>query len=290
MKPSYAPDNTRSSVVVILLLAAGVTIVAVLLGLSEKPDVQAIGISVTAAEADEAVAALPVPTPLGSTEVTGTASTDTAAQAQADTGADGAGDTIELDELGQPIVGGDAATSGAVADDGTAATAIPIPLPTSTPVPTPEVAAAVEVTTESADDAAAEAELDALAAPQISPGTIAGQSFTRPDEDDGATVARNELTITLNADGTGTFAGVLDMTLVDSTHIVVAMSGPVRWSTETPQVSAELSGSYSLDSPIDAEDVESTTADLTISSLGSGSGSLCTPTCYGFTFPQQTGF
>ena len=70
----------------ILLLAAGVTISAVLLGLSEKPDVTAIGVSVADAGTVAPLATAPATAagPADSTAVAGAAAT-----------------TIELDESGQ---------------------------------------------------------------------------------------------------------------------------------------------------------------------------------------------
>lgn len=282
MKPTYTPDNTRSSIVVILLLAAGVSIVALLTGLSEKPQVSAIGISTAAAADGGGGGTGTTSDPLGSTLAPGTESTEPVAAA-----------TLELDEAGNPIVD-DAVTAAATADtaalpaagiDATpTATAIPIP----TPEPTAEVAPAVEPT---ADPLAASAESteDDLGLRAVEPGVVTGQFFTRPDEDEGAIVTRNELTLTLAEDGTGSFSGVLEMTLFDQTRVELAMSGPIRWSNGTPQVTADLSGTYELDSPIDADDVSSTDAELTISSLGSGSGSLCADTCFGFTFTPQSG-
>ena len=299
MKPTYAPDNTRSSMFVILLLAAGVTIGAVLLGLSEKPEVSAIGVSVAATDGD--TAGLLASAPIGA-----------AAPADSTTATGAGAATIELDETGRPILQDEADTATtagtdsaarnaisegasdpsaeAVAGPGTAAddtttTATPIPIPT--PEPTAEVAPAVEPTSDPL--AATESVEDDLGVAAVSPGVITGQFFTRPDEDEGATVTRNELTLILAEDGTGSFTGVLQMTLFDQTLVELAMDGPIRWSNETPQVTAELVGSYVRDSPIDADDVQAGDAELTISSLGSGSGSLCTETCFGFTFPPQSG-
>ena len=67
------------------------------------------------------------------------------------------------------------------------------------------------------------------------------------------------------------------------------LAAAVRLQAAGLQVTADLMGNYSLDSPIDADDVTANDAELTISSLGSGSGSLCTETCFGFTFPPQSG-
>jgi len=276
---------------VILLLAAGVTIVALLLGLSEKPAIDSIGVAINqeqaaalladapapAVAADDADseldAAFSVPAPEPTTD-TGTAAAGTA---QTEVLVDEAGDPIPADE-----------TTGADQAAGTvpAVTAIPIPEPTATP----EIVAAVEPTPvpETDDD------LAALEAPaRITAGTVSGSFFTGVFEDEGATVANNEVSLTLNEDGTGSFTGSLDMTLVDETRVTMSMSGPFEWSSiDSPQVVAELAGSYESDSLTDIDDVSATNAGLTITSLGSGSGALCATdsTCFGFRFPAQTGF
>ena len=294
MKPSYAPDNTRSSVAVILLLAAGVTIVALLLGLSEKPDIDSIGIAISPEEASalladapeiaaeapaedaELDAAFSVPAPDPTVDPAAAAATT---GGTAGTAAESA--QVELDETGQPIPADEASRTVP------AVTAIPIPEPT----PTPEIVAAVEPTPvpESGDE-----ELDALEAPaRITAGTVSGSFFTGVFEDEGAMVANNEVSLTLNEDGTGSFTGALDMTLADETRVTMSMSGPFEWSSiDSPQVVAELAGSYVSDSLTDSNDLAATNAELTITSLGSGSGALCATdsTCFGFRFPAQTGF
>lgn len=288
MKPSYAPDNTRSSMAVILLLAAGVTIVALLLGLSEKPDIESIGVAVSPETASALLAtapaiepatgdedsdldptfSVPAPEPTISSDA-GTASIDDSASAE-----------VLLDEAGDPIPADETAAIPAV-------TAIPIPEPTATP----QIVAAVEPTPapESDDD-----DLAALDAPaRIVAGTVAGSFFTGVFEDEGAIVANKEVSLTLNEDGTGSFTGTLDMTMLDETRVTMSMSGPFEWSSvDSPQVVAELTGSYESDSLVDTEDLSATSAELTITSLGSGSGALCATdsTCFGFRFPAQTGF
>ena len=314
MKPSYAPDNTRSSIAVILLLAAGVTIVALLLGLSEKPQVESIGVAISpevaaalladapAVDTDQATtdddaldAAFSVPAPepatdsasTGTAETTGTGGTGGTETAGAESaGATGAVATdpatgeVLLDEAGQPIPAEE------TAGGAPAVTAIPIPDPTATP----EIVAAVEPTPEPATDDG----LDALEAPaRITAGTVNGSFFTRVFEDEGSTVARNEVSLTFNEDGTGAFSGTLDMTQPDDTRVTLSMSGPFEWSSlDSPQVVATLAGSYESDSLVETDDVSSPDAELTITSLGSGSGALCATdsTCFGFRFPAQTGF
>jgi len=283
---NYTPDNTRSSVIVIALFAAAVTLIAVLIGLSDKPEVTSIGIVAERIESSP-----------GDTDVPDMAS---------DTASDSAAPTFdaEADELsgdaGDPAGAADASSAGAnpqgdeaAAVDGTvdSTEATPTPIPTATPEPTAEIAAAVEPTEVPAQaSTGAASEASAAAAAPISPGTVFGTFFTRADEDEGATVQRNEVSLTINEDGTGSFTGSLDLTMPDATQITFAMSGPLRWTTESPNVAATLAGSYSYDSPIDLDDITANDAELVISSLGSGAGSLCFPTCFGFRFPPQTGF
>ncbi len=283
---------------VILLLAAGVTIVALLLGLSDKPQLDSIGIAVTPQEAsalladapvatesddsdDELDAAFSVPAPDPAAAATGdTATSDAIAGDAASTAAQPA--QVLTDESGEPIPQEELGATEA------APTAIPIPDPTATP----EIVAAVEPTPAPAtgddDDLAA---LDVPA--RITAGTVNGSFFTRVFEDEGATVARNEVSLTFNEDGTGSFTGALDMSMVDETRVTMSMSGPFEWSaSDSPQVVADLAGSYESDSLVDTDDVSTIDAELTITSLGSGSGALCATdsTCFGFRFPAQTGF
>lgn len=281
---------------VILLLAAGVTIVALLLGLSDKPALDSIGIAVTPEEAaslladvpavtesddndDELDAAFSVPAPDPATNETTTGDNASTATQPAQ---------VLLDESGEPIPQEELATQDGTVATEAAPTAIPIPDPTATP----EIVAAVEPTPVPAtgDDE----DLAALDVPaRITAGTVNGSFFTRVFEDEGATVARNEVSLTFNEDGTGSFTGALDMSTVDETRVTMSMSGPFEWSaSDSPQVVAELAGSYESDSLVDTDDVSTIDAELTITSLGSGSGALCATdsTCFGFRFPAQTGF
>ena len=270
MQPRHATDNTIRSLVVILLVGLALGLVAALVGFSDKPDVVAIGVVADPTEASS-------PSVSGRAESTGEPALDPMSD-----------DEVELDELGDPIL--DTAETTDAPQVGAEPTATAIPIPTL--APTPEIAAAVEPAPVDDDltgqgDASADSfELTEAAALA---GTVEGAFYTRPDEDEGATVAVSTVVLTLNEDGTGSFSGELDMTLVDETHIVVDMSGPFLWSAlEDPQVTAEITGTYDLDSLIDADDVNSTAGTLTITNLGTGSGSLCTPRCFGFTFPPQT--
>ena len=186
-----------------------------------------------------------------------------------------------LDESGEPF------------DDAAATTEDERPIivvPTSEPTPTPEVAAAVEPTPvpESADDGDA-ASTQSSAAPSLpsTSGTVQGSFFTKSDENEGAVVAQNLITVSFAEDGSGAFQGVLDITYADGTHILLNMSGPLTWAPTNPQVEATLAGAFRLDAPIDADDVTTDDAELSISSLEAGSGSLCTTKCFGFTFPPQ---
>lgn len=263
---------------VILLLTAAVAALAVLLGLSEKPQVEAIGVAITADEAaafdDEAAALASATNPLDVTS-------DNAAT---DPSNDGAGAATSDDAMvDDEATTGDAATGETVAQGESA-------LPT--PEPTPEIAAAVESIPsfdEPEDGAATEQAVD-LVPVEIRPGRIDGTFFTKHDEDEGAIIERNELTIDLAADGSGTFAGVLDMTLADGTDIALAMSGPILWTNTNPNIEMVVNGTYTLVGPNESDNVTSDTADLKVSSLVSGSGSLCTPRCFGLSFPPQTGF
>lgn len=286
MKPSYSADNTRSPLVIIALLAGGITLVALLLGLSDKPDIVALGIAPTV---DEVAAAGQV------SQADQEFEPDTDGDSLADDAQFSTPSTAASTSAEVPASTDEGASTTEAQESEPVATAIavtPIPIEVE---PTPEIAAAVAIDpddgTVGGSGGAVDDDFDAaFAATTVSPGTIAGQFFTSPDEDDGAIVHRNELTISLEADGTGSFAGVLEMTLIDSTAVQIAMSGPIRWSNDTPQVSAEVSGTFTHNSPIDADDLSSETGELNISSLGSGSGSLCPETCYGFTFTPQTGF
>lgn len=284
MKTDYTPDNTQSSIAILVALAAVVIAITALIGLSDKPDVSTIVIS-PAGEAP--VIAVPAnnfgfPTD-DDADDTGAATTgdDTVAN-DADAGA------VLLDELGNPIDDSTQATDGGVTEERTAPEGEIIVVPTLEPTPTPEVAAAVAPTPvpeESDDDASASTSLS----PSLptSSGTVQGTFFTKGDENDGAVVSQNVITVSFAEDGSGAFQGVLDITYVDGTHILLNMSGPLNWAPTNPQVEATLDGAFTLDAPIDTDDVMSNDAKLSISSLQAGSGSLCTTKCFGFTFPPQ---
>jgi len=271
MKTEYAPDNTRTSILVVLGLAAVMSLVAVLIGLSDKPQVDAIGI--TAGSVDGAAASAVVPG----------IDFDDAAQAVSND------DDVMLDEAGEPF-DDEAPTDEAAAPAATDDERPIIVVPTSEPTATPEVAAAVEPTPVpgESEDAASEASA-AQAVPSLpsTSGSVQGTFFTKSDENEGAVVAQNLITVSFAEDGSGAFQGVLDITYLDGTHILLNMSGPLTWAPSNPQVEATLAGAFTLDAPIDADDVVSDDAELSISSLEAGSGSLCTTKCFGFTFPPQ---
>jgi hypothetical protein len=268
MNSAYVPDNTKSLMVIVLSLALALGLIAALLGLSEKPDISVLAVSTTAAEASAPVA-------------------EQATIGFDDTGAEGG---IELDELGQPITDGASAAASVAADEQALS---PVATPVPTPEPTPEVAAAVvptPVPSAEPTPTAGPAVAAALSGPSgAGSGTVEGAFFTRPDEDDGATVVENRVEVAFNEDGSGSFRGVLDITYKNRTRVYIDMAGPLEWTTGNPQVVANVTGTYGFDSPIDADDVGSTTGELSITSLKSGSGSLCTPKCFGFTFPPQNG-
>ena len=276
MKTAYAPDNTRSSIAILLALAAVVTAIAALIGLSDKPDVSIIVIS-----------------PAGEVPIIqndfGFGSSDEA------TGAATSNDVV-LDELGQPFddSSADSEVDSQASSEATEARTAPegeiIVVPTLEPTPTPEVAAAVEPTPVPDDSSDTD---EAAAATALSPslpttsGTVQGTFFTKGDENDGAVVAQNLITVSFAEDGSGAFQGVLDITYANDTHILLNMSGPLIWAASNPQVEATLEGAFTLDAVIDTDDVTTTDAKLSISSLKAGSGSLCTTKCFGFTFPPQ---
>ncbi len=281
---------------VILLLAAGVTIVALLLGLSDKPQLDSIGIAVTPEEATALLADAPAVTESDNSDdeldaafsVPAPDPVDATTDDDASMATEPAPAQVLTDEFGEPIPQEELTAQDGAAATETAPTAIPIPDPTATP----EIVAAVEPTPAPATDD--DEDLAALDVPaRITAGTVSGSFFTRVFEDEGATVARNEVTLTFNEDGTGSFTGSLDMAMVDETRVTMSMSGPFDWSASaSPQVVADLAGSYESDSLIDTDDVSTIDAELTITSLGSGSGALCATdsTCFGFRFPAQTGF
>lgn len=275
MKTTYAPDNTRRSVTVLLALAAVVVAIASLVGLSDKPDVSTILITPGGNAAAPPVAATFDSADTADEATSGTVESDTSPAADTD-------------------ITGDASTADASAGAATEASdeeRTIILVPTVEPTPTPGVAAAVEPTPvpaapESTNDASTTLSSagTGLALPTTA-GTIQGSFFLNSDENDGAIVAQNLITISFAEDSSGAFQGVLEITYVDNTRILLNMSGPLTLAPSAPQVQTTLTGAFTLDAPIDADDVTASDAELTISSLSSGSGSLCTSKCFGFTFP-----
>ena len=280
MKTDYTPDNTKSSIAILLALAVVVTAIAAVIGLSEKPDVSIIVISPAG---ESPVLAVPADT-FGFPAADGDNANDN-------------GTTVELDELGDPIddLGDD---SPQMSDDSqtdaidqrTVPEGEIIVVPTLEPTPTAEVAAAVAPTPvpdTSADNSDTSTSTSLSPSLPTTSGTVQGTFFTKGDENDGAIVSQNVITVSFAQDGSGAFQGVLDITYIDGTHILLNMSGPLTWAPTNPQVEATLDGAFTLDAPIDTDDVTTTDAKLSISSLGAGSGSLCTTKCFGFTFPPQ---
>lgn len=298
MKTAYTPDNTRATVVAMLVVAAIITAAVVLIGGNEKPDVATIMI---------------VPAAVG--EAPAASETFGFGTAEADDTTDGDDGTVLLDEFGEPFgdTTGDAAANEqtdqtdttddtSTAESGTTdedeqddGARVPqgevIVVPTSEPTPTPEVAAAVAPTPTRTAEAADDAEADAGATTSLSmpaaAGSVQGSFFTKGDENEGATVAQNLITLDFAEDGTGSFQGVLEITYGDDTHVLLNMSGPLTLAPTNPQVETTLTGAFTLDSTIDTDDVTTSDAELSISSLAAGSGSLCTTKCFGFTFPPQ---
>ena len=277
MKTAYTPDNTKSSIAILLVLAVVVIAIAAVIGLSDKPDVSTIVISPAGTA------------PIVAADNFGFGSSDDASD-------DAAADGVLLDELGQPFDdpaaadNAEAPTGSESAEERTAPEGEIIVVPTLEPTPTPEVAAAVEPTPvpdETTDDAQAAESTSLSPSLPTTSGTVEGTFFTKGDENDGAVVAQNLITVSFAQDGSGAFQGVLDITYADDTHILLNMSGPLTWAASNPQVEATLTGAFTLDATIDADDVTATDAKLSISSLEAGSGSLCTTKCFGFTFPPQ---
>jgi len=287
MKSDYTPDNTRSSIVVLMSSAVIAIALASLIGLSDKPKVDQILV-------------IPGNTPA---VVGSTASFDNAGATAADaTAADATADLAEAmaevtsDDPGDDEFATDPATT-LNSDDQPATEPAGqqperpiIQVPTVGPTPTPEVAAAVEPTRVPESDASADSgSVQAAPALPAAAGSVQGSFFTSSDENDGAEVAQNLISVSFAADGSGAFQGVLDITYVDGTHILLNMSGPVTFAPTNPQVEAVLEGAFTLDAPIAADNMFTDDAELTISSLKAGSGSLCTAEtkCFGFTFPPQ---
>lgn len=267
---------------ILLALAVAVIVGVSLFGLSEKPQVDTIGV----------VAGQSAAAPSSSAPSSGTAAaTDNAAVIGFDSVAEPA---TEDDQVALAEAQADAdAESEAAAEQSAAdrrAEAIVIP----TLEPTPEVAAAVEPTPVPADDGqTAESVGSVQAAPSLptSTGTVQGSFFTKGAENDGAVVSQNLITVSFAEDGSGAFQGVLDITYLDGTHILLNMSGPLTWTPSNPQVMETLEGAFTFDAPIDADDITADVAELSISTLANGSGSLCAvkTKCFGFTFPAQNG-
>lgn len=277
MKTDYTPDNTKSSIAILFALAVVVIAIAAVIGLSEKPDVSIIVIS-----------------PAGESPVLA-APADTFGLPAAD--GDTADDNGTTVELGDPIddPGDDSpqmtdASQTEAIDQRTVPEGEVIVVPTLEPTPTAEVAAAVAPTPvpdTSADNGDTSTSTSLSPSLPTTSGTVQGTFFTKGDESDGAIVSQNVITVSFAQDGSGAFQGVLDITYIDGTHILLNMSGPLTWAPTNPQVEATLDGAFTLDAPIDTDDVTTTDAKLNISSLGAGSGSLCTTKCFGFTFPPQ---
>jgi len=265
MQNSYAPAASRNSMFILLALAAVVAVVAILIGLSDKPKVDAIGITTGATDAVQAPAA----------QVSGDAAAD-----------DAMIDDAMVDDDTSTLAGQED-TSASLADSAepTVEREI-IVIPTPEPTPTPEVAAAVEPTPVP-DGAGATGAVPSL---PLTSGTVQGSFFTRSDENAGAVVAQNAISLSFAEDGSGAFSGVLDITYADTSRIVLNMSGPLEWGATNPQVETTLAGQFTLDAVITADDVTADDGDLSISSLEAGSGSLCISStkCFGFTFPPQS--
>lgn len=285
MKPAYTPDNTRSSVLVVSALAIVVVLIAVLVGVSDKPPVDAILIS---ANDTGAVGVAPA------TNQGSDAATD-----------DTAGEVSDTEEGNDASAGPETQPGQAQSDqeqaeqapadqdapqdqDAAEPTREVIPVPTSEPTPTPEIAAAVEPAAEQ-EPAGTDSAGEVQPAPSLptTSGSVQGSFFTKSDENEGAVVSQNLIQVSFSEDGSGAFQGVLDITYADGTHILLNMSGPLVWLPTNPQVDATLEGAFTLDALIDTDDVMTDDAELSISSLSAGSGSLCTTRCFGFTFPPQ---
>ncbi len=113
---------------------------------------------------------------------------------------------------------------------------------------------------------------------------MTGSFFTRPDEEAGAIVTSNEVTVVVQADGSGLFTGRLDMSWDDGSRVVIELSGPFVWTSGSPQVLETVTGTYRSEGFAGVDDVIADTGELSITSVDAGSGSICVPKCYGFTF------
>lgn len=280
MNQTYTPDNTRVSVAIVGVLAAIVVALALVIGLSDKPDVQAIGIVVDDLASGEPAAEMTTGDPTDSMTDSGETADQSGVFDPAQTIDPATGETVDPAGAAEDTTG---------AEGSVAAT----PIPTLPPTPTPEIAAAVPTDPTLVPEEQAEGSADgtaSLAGAGDPTEPLIGQFFTRPDEDAGAVVTTNEVVLVLADDGTGTFSGRLDMMMPDDTHIVIDMSGPIEWDTlAEPQATGQLTGTYAFDSPIDADDISSAEADLSITALSSSSGAVCTPRCYGFSYPAPIG-
>jgi hypothetical protein len=283
MNRAYVPDNTRSSMAIVLSLAIAVTLIAVLVGLSDKPKVDTL--AVTGLIVSDAPSSLAETAPAN------------------DFGFTAENLPIELDEAGDPIlidettddaadVDAAAIAAAALTEAAESALAAPttLPAPTSVPEPTPEVAAAVEPTPvpsvlPTPDPTALPLSSSDPAA--LSSGTVQGAFFTGGPESEGANVIENQIEVSFNTDGSGTFDGVLDITYADQSRVYLEMSGDLVWTTGNPQVEAVVIGTFGFDAVDEADSMRQDQGDLSITSLQSGSGSLCASRCFGFTFPPQ---
>lgn len=304
MKTTYAQNNTRSLFVIVASLALALVLFAALLGLSDKPDVTTIGLS---SGSDELGIAAPNSADAGGADADsadgGVDSAEQDAIAQT-TGQQGAATTATL----QPIVENGSANAAPTSEPQptpapqATTTIAPAPVPTVAPTatPVPEIAAAVEPLPTSLPAAEASVEVasdaattDSSGAAGATPattitnpsGTVVGNFFTRADEDEGATVARNEVTLTFDESGGGSFRGVLDISYANGSQVQIDMGGAFVYAPTPPQVMGTVNGTYRRDAVDDLEDVTTERGDLSITSFVSGTGALCTPTCFGFTFP-----
>lgn len=290
MSTPYVQDNTRSLAIVIATMVGACVLIALLLGLSDKPVVESVVVS----SAPQGSGAAPSQI---AADGDGSVDPDASIIDEVEETPEAAeSDSVDFDDLTTDEVVPFDETEASESQAGIIAE--PTAVPTATPEP--EIAPAVE-TVAAEDDAADEPVADdtnaALAtetaatgpAPGTSPsGTAVGNFFTRPDEENGATVRENMIEVSFDGQGGGTFTGVLDMTYADGATVAINMIGAFEWTSGSPQVSTDIAGSYSFDSTDDAKDVTIDRAELSITSLESGSGALCTPTCYGFTFPPQS--
>lgn len=301
MKTTYAQNNTRSLLFIIGSIVLALVLIAALMGLSEKPDITAVAISTSGAS--------------GSAGPAVSFDDQAAAQSNDEQAAPAANTTatlqpIPLDDEADPGLATSpqptAVTTGTTSTTTANAAPAPVPIPTIAPTPTPtevpEIAAAVEPlptslpatqasATDGTDTAAVTSAAATTATVNSAPsGTLTGNFFTRPDEEEGATVARNEVELTFDeAGGGGSFRGVLDITYADGSQVQIDMTGPFIYSPASPQVMASVDGTYRRDAVDDLDDVSTERGDLSITSFVSGTGALCTPTCFGFTFPPPGG-